>query len=102
MSTLILPSWLRLPFIAPPRREHRRFVSQPMAMAHLKKSGSSGHLLKTAGGHLVNDCGGSTVSCSFCDGGLGPGEFDVTFSGLTDGTCSGGAAILNTTFACLP
>jgi len=37
-------------------------------MAHLKKSASTGHLLKNTAGHLVNDCGEAPpVNLCCCD-----------------------------------
>lgn len=47
-------------------------------MAHLKKSATTGHLLKNAAGHLVKTCG---VPCSACVS--TPKKITCTFSGIS-------------------
>lgn len=52
-------------------------------MAHLKKSGTTGHLLKNASGHLVVGCASCPADCTAC------GNRTAVISGLT-GDCSCG------------
>jgi hypothetical protein len=59
-------------------------------MGHLKKDATTGHLLKTTGGHLVNEC--AAVGCPDCDANCGV-ALDITFTGFT-----GIYAVLNDTF----
>ncbi len=68
----------------------------PLMFAHLKKSASSGHLLKTSTGHLSKACpSGGTSACTDCPTGSGPTDFLVTISGATH--CPG----VNGSYSCI-
>ncbi len=66
-------------------------------MAHLKKSASTGHLLKNTSGHLLNDCGGGFTpgeDCDPCDDDTSADQYDITVSGVTICTCSDGGSLV--------
>ncbi len=61
------------------------WLCAPLMFAHLKKSASTGHLLKTSTGHLTKDCGVGFV-CSPWPSGASPSSFTAVTSGFTNGT----------------
>ena len=92
MSALTLP-----PYYDPMRRVHRWIRRRALAMAHLKKSASTGHLVKNTDGHLVNDCGFTPgVDCTNCDVGTAPAEMRITItSPISLCTCSSANCVMD-------
>lgn len=99
-NALWLPEWARAPVFLPQRKIItpsrkpcgcggdccKKQIVQPMAMAHLKKSVSTGHLLKTSAGHFAKSCGLACVNA--CTDGDPPAQVKAQFDSV-GGTLTG-------------